>query len=91
MLYNRLKGHSVLNNSEMKKGRILKIYNGKKRFNTIDQHLKNGGSILICTYTRATKYTPKHREMFMLGKSGSVYVQRGKNWDSIDFCGIKLI
>ena len=81
----------MLANDQMKKGRFEKIYRGKKIFYSIINHLNNNGDVLICTYTKATKYQKKHIAMFKLGKSGSVYVQRGKNWDCIDYTGIKFI
>ncbi len=81
----------MLTNDQMKQGRFEKLATGKKLYNAITNHLNNDGTVLICTYTKATKYQQKHINMFKLGKSGSVYVQRGKNWDCIDFVGIKLI
>lgn len=84
-------GEKMLTNDQMKQGRFEKLAKGKKLYNAITNHLNNDGTVLICTYTKATKYQQKHINMFKLGKSGSVYVQRGKNWDCIDFVGIKLI
>ena len=80
-----------MNNADMKQNRILKLYTGKKRFNAINSHLNANGTVLICTYTKATQLTKKHINMVKLGKSGSVYIQSGKNWNCIDYCGIKLI
>ena len=81
----------MLTNDQMTPRRYEKLAKGRKAFSNINSHLEAGGSVLICTYTKATKYQPKHIDMFKLGKSGSLYVQRGKNCDCIDFCGIKLI
>jgi len=81
----------MLTNDKMIKGRFAKLYHGKKMYNDIVNHLNNNGNVLLCTYTKVTKYQSKHSNMFKLGKSGSVYVQRGKNWDCIDYAGIKLI
>jgi hypothetical protein len=80
----------MISNEQMKSGRFEKLANGKKTFNAIINHLQNNGEVYICTYTKAIKYQSKHINMFKLGKSGSVYVQRGKNWDCIDYAGIKL-
>ena len=79
-----------MTNDEMKPGRFLRLQKGKRIFSSIINHLNNGGSVLICTYTKATKITQKHISMIRMGKSGSVYVQSGKNWNCIDYCGIKL-
>jgi hypothetical protein len=75
----------MLTNDQMVPGRFQKLYIGRKRFNAISECLKNGGRVVIPTYVRATIYTPRHAGMFRLGKSGSLYVQRGRNWDCIDF------
>lgn len=80
----------MLTNEQMKANRYQKLYNGKKTFNAIINQLQTGGDVFIVTYTRAVKYKPQHINMFRLGKSGSVYVQRGKKWDCIDYCGIKF-
>jgi hypothetical protein len=80
-----------MNNTDMKAGRYLKRQTGKRMFFGITNHLQAGGSVLICTYTRATKLQAKHIDMITLGKSGSVYIQAGKRRDCIDFCGIKYI
>jgi hypothetical protein len=84
-------GRIEMSNDEMKAGRFLKLSEGRKMYNAIISHLQSGGSVLICTYTKATKFTAKHTNMFKLGKSGSVYMQRGKNWDCIDYVGVKYV
>lgn len=81
----------MLTNDEMKAGRFLKIHKGRKRFNAIQSHLASGGSVLVGTATKSTKFQPKHSDMIRIGKSGSVYVQRGKSWDCIDFAGVAMI
>ena len=81
----------MIANNDMKAGRFLKLYQGKKMFNAIKNHLESEGTVLICTYTKATKLNKKHIGMIKIGKSGSVYMQSGKNWNCIDYCGIKLV
>ena len=80
-----------MNNSKMKFNRILKLQTGKRLFSRISDHLKINGVVLICTHTRITKLTKKHIDMIKMGKSGSLYMQRGKNWDCIDFCNFKFV
>jgi hypothetical protein len=80
-----------MSNDEMKPGRFLKLQTGKRLYARITGHLQRQGTVLICTYTRATKVTAKHINMIKMGASGSVYIQAGKRWDCIDHCGIRLV
>jgi hypothetical protein len=80
-----------MSNDEMRPGRFLKLQNGKRMLSAITNHLKSDGTVLVCTYTRATKLSKKHLDMVRMGKSGSVYIQAGKRWDCIDGCGIRLV
>ena len=75
-----------MNNSEMYAGRILKIQSGKRIMKFINDAFDAGKTVYLCTYTNATKFQSKHRAMIKMGKSGSVYVQRGKKWVCADFC-----
>lgn len=58
-------------------------------YGKITETLQAGGMVQVCTYTHAKEYTAKHADMFRLG-NGSVYVQRGKHWDCIDYCGFRF-
>ena len=49
-----------------------------------------GGFVRIGTCTRYTDYKPKHRDLIVMGKSGSLYVRRGKHADCIDFCNFQF-
>ena len=60
-------------------------------FNDIKGHLGKGGNVLVATYTKATKYGPKHAEWFSRDARGSIYVKRGKGRDCIDYCAIRFI
>ena len=75
-----------MNNSEMKANRILKLQSGKRVMKFINDAFDAGKTVYLCTYTRATKFQSKHRAMIKMGKSGSIYVQSGKNWVCADFC-----
>jgi len=79
-----------MNNSDMKPGRILKLQKGRKIFKAIFTHLKNDGTVLVCTYTRAVKFQKKHIGMFKMDKAGSIYYQSGKKWVCFDFTTIKF-
>jgi hypothetical protein len=77
-----------MTNDQMKAGRFLKLAKGRKMFRFILANLEAGNSVSVTTYTRSVNYKAEHKTMFKLGVSGSVYVQRGKNWDCIDLCRI---
>jgi hypothetical protein len=54
-------------------------------YERVIEHLKAGGSIQICTMTRATEYKPKHIAMIRPGKAGEsgFYVQSGRSWNYV--------
>lgn len=79
-----------MDNAHMKPNRYLKWANARKTFAAIQSHLEKGGRIMVATCTRATVYTSKHATLFKCGKD-SVYVARGKHWDSLAFTPIKFI
>ena len=77
----------MLNNSAMTPNRFLTMHTASKRIAWIKARLAAGDDVYVSTYLRATKYQPKHADMFKAFKNGA-YVQRGKSWDCIDFCKI---
>lgn len=77
----------ALSNDQMKEGRFLKLYRGRKLYRRMNSCRDAGGFVRIATNLRVTDLQPKHRELVMLGKSGSLYLRRGKSNDCIDFCG----
>lgn len=79
-----------MNNTQMKAGRFYKWAKARKQIAFIVSNLNAGNEVAICTQTRATVFKAKHVNMFKATKSGA-YVQRGKSWDCIDFCGIKVL
>ena len=80
----------MLTNDQMKPLRFAKLARGRKLFGRMQACWDDGGFVRIGTATRWTDYKPKHRDMVKLGKSGSLYMQRGKNWDCIDFCSFQF-
>jgi len=77
----------AITNEQMKANRFKKWADARKRYNWIMENLRAGRTVYVTTYTKATKYTAKHAEMFKATKGG-LYVQRGKNWDCLDYCGL---
>ncbi len=65
--------------------------NGAELISRITEHMSRGGSVQISTYTKSTIYAPKYINMFKVGADGSPLVQRGKNWDDIRYCSIRLL
>jgi hypothetical protein len=76
-----------MTNEQMKAGRFLKLAKARRMFRFITSNLEAGNSVSLTTATRSTNYKAKHKDMFKLA-GASVYVQRGKNWDCIDYCRV---
>jgi hypothetical protein len=62
----------------------------KTRLNAILEHLKAGGSVMTVTAYKAIQYKPKHAAMFKATSNG-LYVQRGKQWDCLNFTTVKFV
>ena len=77
----------TLTNEQMKSGRYLKLALGRKLYRRMNACWDNGGFVRIGTATRYTDLKPKHRDLVWIGKSGQVYLKRGRNSDCI-FTGI---
>ena len=77
----------MLSNADMKPLRFLTMHKARKRVAWIKAQFASGKDVYISTYLKSTRYRPKHADMFRAGKTGA-YVQRGKNWDCIDFCNL---
>ena len=77
-------------NSQMREGRILKLAKGRKLFRRMHECWDRGGYVRIGTATRYSDLKPTHRELVQLGKSGSLYMARGKSHDCIDFCSFQF-
>lgn len=80
----------MLLNSQMRPNRFLVWHNARRRKNWLDARFADGLSVLIVTATRATKYQPKHADMFKATRSGC-FVRRGKIWDCIDGCSLRAV
>jgi hypothetical protein len=80
----------MLTNTEMKAGRFLKLHKGRRLLARMEAAWDAGGFVRIGTATRYSDIHAKHRELITLGKSGSLYMARGKSRDCIDFCSFQF-
>lgn len=76
-------------NSKMTEGRFLRWHKARQRVAWINSHLEAGHTVMLCTYLKAWKYNKRHLGMFKATRTGA-YVQRGKSWDCIDGCLIRI-
>jgi hypothetical protein len=72
-----------MKNSEMKKNRFKVWADARRKLEWIKARISEGRTVQVTTYTRATRYTQKHLDMFRATKTG-LLVQRGKSWDCLD-------
>lgn len=79
----------MLTNEQMKAGRFAKLAKGRNILRRMNETWDRGGLVRIGTATRYTDLLPKHRDMVWIGKSGSLYLRRGKNSDCIDYCSFQ--
>lgn len=79
-----------MDNAEMKAGRFAKLARGRRIMERAQATWANGGFVRIGNATRYTDYNPKHADMVVMGKSGSIYVKSGKKTLCADFCGIQF-
>ena len=80
----------MLTNDQMKPNRFAKLARGRMLYRRMNAAWDAGGFVRVGTATRYTDYRVKHRDMIKLGKSGSLYAQRGRNWDCLDFCSFQF-
>ncbi len=65
------------------------MQNAQERLAVIQTHLDAGGQVMVCTYTHATLYKKKHRDMFTATEK-DLFVARGKQKDCLNFTTIKF-
>ena len=80
----------MLSNNEMKKGRFAKLARGRRIIRRMNACCDKGGVVRVSTTLKYTDFKSKHRELIEMGKSGSLYMRRGKRADCIDFCRIQF-
>ncbi len=71
-------------------GHFARLQRGKNLYKRITEALKSGKIVMLSTRTKSTQYDHRHVGLFTLGTSGSVYVERGKQRDCIDFSSITI-
>lgn len=79
----------MLTNDQMKPNRFARLHSARKRLAFIRNNLAAGRDVYLCTYTKMTKFQPKHLadlDVFFKATKSGLYVARGRNWDSIDGC-----
>lgn len=77
----------MLTNTQMTKGRFLRLYHATRKVRWIGEQFAKGNTVYVSTYTKVTKYTAKHADMFKATKTG-LYVQHGNHWLNADGCGL---
>lgn len=80
----------MLANSQMIANRFAKLARGRKLMRRMNEAWDRGGFVRIGTATRYTDYKVKHRDLVLLGSSGSLFVKAGKRLDCIDFCSFQF-
>jgi hypothetical protein len=79
---------NMLANHEMKANRFGKMAAARRLYASIIEHIAQGGRVCVGSYTRPKVY--KNASQFKCGRD-SVYVARGKHWDSLIFSPVVLI
>lgn len=79
----------MLTNSQMIENRFAKLARGRRIYRNMVAAWDRGGVVRILNSLRCTDLTAKHRDLIVLGKSGSLYIKAGKRMDCIDFCKIQ--
>ena len=69
---------------------MMNVTEKQELFAKIQQTLRDGGAVIVATYTKATMFKAKHIDLFKLGKDGCLYARYGKNWLCIDGCSFRF-
>lgn len=77
----------MLTNDQMIPNRFARWARARKMVAFIASNLEAGRTVYIQTSTKITKCDKRHASMFKATRSGA-FMQRGKNWDCIDYCKI---
>lgn len=80
----------TLTNEQMIPNRFAKLARGRRLMARINACWNAGGFVRIGTATRFTDYKPKHAEMIVMGKYGSLYIKTGKKSVCIDYCSFQF-
>ena len=80
----------MLANDKMISNRFSKLARGRRIMARSNACLNACGFVRIGTATRYTDYKVKHRDLIVMGKTGSLFVRAGKRLDCIDFCSFQF-
>lgn len=80
----------MLTNDQMKPNRFGKLARGRRLIKAMNAAWDADRTVFVSTYTNVTKIAPKHRDLVKMDAAGSIFVQRGKRADCIDFCKITV-
>ena len=80
----------MLTNDQMIAGRFAKLARGRRLLRRMNSCWDAGGFVRIGTATRYWDFKVKHRDLITMGASGSLYAQRGRHRDCIDFCSFQF-
>lgn len=80
----------ALTNDQMIKNRFAKLARGRRLMKRIDACWIAGGFVRVGTATQYSDYKPAHRELIVMGKSGSIYAVKGKKSLCLDFCNFQF-
>ena len=75
-----------MTNAEMIRNRYGRWADARRLYARIMDTLNAGGIVTVATMTHAWHIYPKHADMIRCTKTG-VYMQQGKRWNCIDYCG----
>lgn len=78
-----------MTNDQMRPNRFGRWAKARHLYGRIIETLRAGGTVTVATATQYTHYRPKHIDLFKVTPTG-VYVQHGKRWDCIDYCGFRF-
>ena len=68
---------------------LLQAFDGEKRLAEIRKAFDAGKTVNICTYTRITRATAKHADLFFVStRTGHLMMRRGKKAEDLTYCTI---
>ena len=79
----------MISNEQMTANRYGRWATARHLVHQIQSTLASNGMVMIATPLHAWKYDKRHAALFKATKNGA-YVQQGKHWNCIDYCGIRF-
>lgn len=79
----------VKTNAQMIAGRYLRWHRARRLIADIQSCLQADGVAVVSTHTNAAQFDRRHVDHFKAMRSGA-YMRRGKGWDCIDGCAVRL-